>query len=209
MAGAGFTGRWSELDVVYRSPPQLLRLLQLYREERLPHANEIVPLPPAQEELPLLDLRWRQVGPDALVNALCSEVDAVFDPAARWAMSDLCIVVDSDDLGLRLRGALEARNIRVLTTIDEDERAERRLKHAFFHGSARVKLTTIQSFKGWESPLMLVGVAQCSPEVMYTALSRLRRDDGGSRLTVVCGNPEEATFGAAWPTFENDAPQPQ
>lgn len=208
MAGAGFTGRWSELDIVYRSPPQLLRLLQLYRNQRLPEANEIVPLPPAQDELPLLDLCWRQVRPETLVAAMCREVDAVFAPGAPWAMSDLCIVVDSDELGLEVRDALTARNIRILTMIDENERAERRLKHAFFHGSARVKLTTIQSFEGWESPLMLVGVIGCSPEVMYTALSRLRRDDSGSRLTVVCANPEESAFGAEWPQYEDEARVP-
>jgi hypothetical protein len=206
MQGAGFSGPWNELTVSYRCPPQLLRLLRLYREERLPKNDEVVPLPASnpQDELALLDLRWRQVDGSHLLPALLEEVDAIFGTWRSFAVSDLCICVDSDALGLSLRDALEQRNIGVLTTIDSNRRAEKRLKYAFFNDTGRVKLTTIQSFKGWEAPLLLVGMQSAKPQLTYTALSRLRRDDGGSRLTVVCADPGHATFGRQWPSFRDD-----
>lgn len=204
MVGAGFRGEWSELKVAYRSPPQLLRLLERYRRNRLPEAAvDSAPIP-GQEELALLELRWRQVDPDDLIIAMCDEVAALFESQQLHSMSDLCVLVDSDALGLELADALMRRNIRTITTIHDDERVSRQLKRAFFGGDARVKLTTIHSFKGWESPLVLVGLRRCSPQVTYTALSRLRRSDSGSRLTVVCADEEEASFGSEWPVFQDD-----
>ena len=53
-------------------------------------------------------------------------------------------------VGLSLTGLLTTKGVHVLHTFDEDQQNSRRQKRAFFQGAARIKATTLHSFKGWE-----------------------------------------------------------
>jgi hypothetical protein len=87
-----------------------------------------------------------------------------------------------------------------------DRKLERQQKLYFFKGDARVKATTIHSFKGWEGRHLVVaignGEGQRARSAVYTALTRLKRHPGGSHLTVVCTSTELEEFGRGWPEFE-------
>jgi len=203
MIGAGFPGgRWSELNVSYRMPVELTHLLAAFHDLFL-HDSEIQPLVAAsQQELPLLRLRWRQTSPDSLGSHIVDELVGLVDDGA---FSDVCVIADNKDSALTAITELEARKIRCVHTLGKDPREERTRKHAFFRGDARVKVTTIHSFKGWESPRLLVALSEPSPAVAYTALTRLLRNDAGSSLTVVCSSDYFREFGASWPDFVDSA----
>ena len=203
MIGAGFPGgRWGELDLSYRLPVELVRLLHRFHHEFLPESDEGPPKAAVQDELPLLRLRWRQVAPDAIATGLVEELVEV---VAHGSFSDVCVIVDTKAAALAAIDELQRRNITCLHTIADDSRAERRLKHAFFRGDARVKVTTIHSFKGWESSRLLIAITEDSPQLAYTALTRLLRSDDGASLTVICANPRFRDFGSSWPIFEETA----
>ena len=72
----------------------------------------------------------------------------------------------------------------------------------FFMGDARVKATTLHSFKGWESRLLVVHVGHAIGSdglaSVYAALTRLKRSPEGSWLTVVCSAPELSEYGRTW-----------
>ncbi|KZZ04288.1 hypothetical protein A3744_26225 [Oleiphilus sp. HI0073] len=73
-------------------------------------------------------------------------------------------------------------------------------------GDARVKATTLHSFKGWESRLLVIYITESvSPKdlaLIYTGLTRLKRSVYGSCLTVVCSATELESYGATWPEFD-------
>ena len=76
----------------------------------------------------------------------------------------------------------------------------------FIKGDGRIKVTTLHSFKGWESKAMVVHLSRASaPDdlaLCYAGITRLKRDDFGCYLTVVNCAPELSSYGQAWPEFK-------
>jgi hypothetical protein len=139
---------------------------------------------------------------DAMLEILSASDD---DPVA---VAELVCIVDREDVGLEVAQLLGDRNISVLHTFgvgqtkDEKDKDGRRRKLAFFKGDARVKITTIQSFKGWESRALVVQISEASSPtglaLAYAAITRLKQDDRGCFLTVICSAPELKEFGQTW-----------
>jgi hypothetical protein len=100
---------------------------------------------------------------------------------------------------------LTAKGVHVLHTFDKDRKNSRRQKRAFFQGAERIKATTLHSFKGWEARHLILFVESVERAedraLIYTALTRLRRHEVGSALTVVCCCPELFAYGQSWPEF--------
>lgn len=212
MKGAGFRGVWGTLENSYRMSPALCRLASSYVERFQPDTDDHRPVP-AQGELEYqTELRWVQLESsesavaacvDALLGILASSHD---DPVA---VADLVCLVDREKIGLGVARRLCEMQIRVVHTFgignDEKDAQEdgRRRKLRFYKGDARVKVTTIQSFKGWESRALVVQVSNASgPKglaLAYAGITRLKRSDRGCFLTVVCSAPRLREFGQTWP----------
>ncbi len=201
MTGSGLVGRWNELRVSYRMPPALTGLVRDFRERFLPLHDEILPEPRAQQELSFLRLRWCQADAQGSTAACLEEIAAV---VAGGAFSDICVVTTTRDSVLAVVSALKNRNIECIHTVHADPKLERQMKHFFFRGDARVKVTTIHSFKGWEMPRLVVLLDDAAPALAYTALSRLSSGETGSALSVVCTVDAFAEYGATWPEHQDD-----
>ena len=93
------------------------------------------------------------------------------------------------EMGHALVNEFEQRDVHVINTFGQDDRESRRKKLAFFQGDARVKATTLHSFKGWEARHLVLYVSTiASPEdcaLLYTALTRLKKHQQG-RLAHGC-----------------------
>jgi len=74
---------------------------------------------------------------------------------------------------------------------------------AFFQGDARVKLTTLHSFKGWETRALVVQISTAKSaealSLVYAGITRLKTTDAGSYLTVINTTQELAEYGKKWP----------
>lgn len=212
MNGAGFRGPWGVLESSHRMSPSLCRRAAEFVDRFQPDVDDHRPIP-AQGELEFrTELRWVQLEPREPVAAAC--VDAMLeilsisndDPVA---VAELVCIVDREDIGLEIVRLVQAKNIRVLHTFglgktkSERDTDGRRRKLAFFKGDARVKITTIQSFKGWESRALVVQISEASDPtgsaLAYAAITRLKQDDRGCFLTVVCSAPQLREFGQNWP----------
>lgn len=209
MRGAGFVGNWARLAVSYRMPPSLVDYAREFAREFLP--ADTVDLPVSHQlELDLAPcrLRWVQADPEAVAATAKTEAVAMLTarPEAALSVSDLTVLADSHELGERVVQLLQERGVRSIHTFAEDQRASRRAKLAFFMGDARVKVTTLHSFKGWEARALLVCLGraqeQRSRALLYAGLTRLKRHPNGSCLTVVCGDPDLALYGRTWPAFQ-------
>ena len=104
---------------------------------------------------------------------------------------------------------LERRKIKTVSTFGPKHRQRRREKMGFYMGRAEIKATTLHSFKGWESRMLVIHVSQFwteeSKALIYAALTRLKRSSQGSWLTIVCAAPELADYGKTWPDHNERA----
>jgi hypothetical protein len=212
MTGAGFVGPWATLDVTYRLPPALARLMADFVREHLPESSAMSPIVAAQEELDLYAtrLRWVQVTEDLLGSASVEAIRTTIaaDPpagAGPVSVADLVFIADEHELGREVVEGLTRLGVRVHHTFAKDQREQRAQKVYFFKGDGRMKATTIHSFKGWEGSHLVIalrrGRGAQSLSAVYTALTRLKAAMGGSSLTVVSAAPELESFGRSWPEF--------
>jgi hypothetical protein len=121
------------------------------------------------------------------------------------SFSDLTVLVDAQELGEKIVSVVGANGTRCISTFERSKAKSRSKKLAFFMGDARIKVTTIHSFKGWETRALLICIQRAKNQrdlaLLYSGLTRLKRHSSGSFLTVVCAEEDLANFGKGWPDF--------
>jgi hypothetical protein len=128
----------------------------------------------------------------------------VTGPKGGAANADITFICDDIAFGKGVTGELDTYSgIRTIHTFENDRMEQVRKKMAFWKGDARIKATTLHSFKGWESRLLVVYVGHAAGDEslasIYVALTRLKRSPAGSWLTVVCSAPQLQVYGATFP----------
>ncbi len=204
MIGCGFSGAWSELRTCYRMPQELAGDTYRFATMYLGH-NEAPPLPRAQDALPYgrVHKRWIQVSQGDVVSRFVEEflrLPASDDGTTELPYADVVMLVPSHSAGVDVLEEMQRRScgINLCRTVDRDKRTARKLKCAFWGGDPRAKLTTLHSFKGWESRAVLVLVNRDTPKSLrelYVALTRLKGCVGDSYITVVCSAPGLQEYG--------------
>ena len=224
MIGAGFSGEWMELKNGYRLPPEIVPILEDFAENFLIPSGVEVDIPEddrtERDSNPPIKLRWVQV---SQVFSVSSIVDICFEEVRRQmqhlrndtAIPDIIFLTPRNDAGRVFVERCEEKGIRVLYTFgQEDQESDtfgqenrdfpkyedsRRRKLAFFLGDAKIKATTLHSFKGWEGRHLVLYVSRIASAedraLFYTALTRLKKHPKGSMLTVVSDCPELYNFG--------------
>lgn len=164
-----------------------------------------------QEDLDLYPskLKWVHTPPDDAIDVCLDEIFKVMKDSEGepLAFSDVTFLSFSHRFGASVVQALNSKNINVIHTFSEDSRESRRLKMGFYMGDSRVKATTLHSFKGWESRILVIYIGgSFTPEsltLIYTGLTRLKRCDNGglSYLTIISSVNELIEYGKSWPDF--------
>ena len=214
MVNAGFHGPWAELKTNYRLPTAVVPLVRRFAKEFL--TDEEIDIPEVDQrenQMEFADLfpdeiRWLQVRRESNeLDACDSELRRMMQRlcAHHTAVSDITFL-SGTDLGRRFVERQNGKGLDVLHTFDEDPRNSRRQKRAFFQGAACIKGTTLQSFKGWEARHLIVFVASVEraedKALLYSALTRLRRHEQGSCLTVVSCCDQLRAYAKSWPEYE-------
>ena len=208
MKGAGFSGKWAELDVSYRMPATALEMAANFASKYLPESLRIVPRRPQIEmALEPCYLRWVQHTGDDDSQVCCDEILGLFTRAgsAGLSMTDVTFLCDVKSIGYEVVKKLGMKGIRCVHTYDPDEKESRRQKVGFYMGDARVKATTLHSFKGWEARILVIYIERCttpqSLSLLYTGLTRIKRHTEGSFLTVISKDIQLKSYGETWPDF--------
>ena len=209
MTGAGFPGgRWAKLDVSYRLPPDALRMAQDYARRFLPDETRDIPeLDQGTLEIFPCDLRWIQCEEqDSMRNCVNATLGMMRKTGkSGLANADITFLTDDIDFGREVVDELSTYRIHAAHTFERDKSKQDRMKMAFYLGDARVKATTLHSFKGWESRVLVIHIRRATGSegmaAIYAGLTRLKRSHEGSHLTVVCSAPELAAFGETWPAY--------
>lgn len=208
MRGAGFAGDWTKLNVSYRLPSGLIDFVREFGRRFLPGDSTDLP-PTRQLELHInpCQLRWVQVGPGQAASTTVDEAWNLMKShsQAGVSVSDMTVLVDNQELGQSIVSLIGEQGARCVNTFEKDKRQGRRKKLAFFMGDARIKATTLHSFKGWETRALLICIEHAKDKqamaLLYAGLTRLKQHPSGSFLTVVCGEPNLEEYGRSWPDF--------
>lgn len=222
LTGTGISSNWYNLETSYRLPPEIVPILEDFSENFLIPSGVEVDIPPKDKQMeldfdPQIKLRWVQVSSVSSIAEICFE-------EARWQMKclgndtaipDIIFLTPSNDTGLVFVEKCEEKGVHVLDTFAQEDQEpdpfgqgdrnfrkhenSRRKKLAFFLGDARIKATTLHSFKGWEGRHLILYVNRIASAedraLFYTALTRLKQHPNGSMLTVVSSCPELYSFG--------------
>lgn len=208
MAGAGFTGgRWAQLQDCYRLPPVAQNVARDFAQRFLPPETLDLPIP-KQDSLDLYShLRWIQCVPEQAQKTCIDAMAAMMQQAGKsdLANSDIVFLSDTTSFGAEVTKDLLGYGIKTVDTFDADQFQRQRQKIGFWMGDARIKATTLHSFKGWEARLLVVYIGNAiTPEslaLIYAGLTRLKRDEKGCWLTVVCSASELADYGQTWAKY--------
>ena len=210
MKGAGFTGPWAELKISYRLPPKLVSHVKHFAERFLPEEKVDLPVSP-QGELDIYPcrLRWVQTSIERAPEVCCKEILAMVpkaDPEV-LAISEITFLTTNQELGNGIVNRLDKNKIKCVHTFTNHSRESRRKKMGFYMGDARIKATTLHSFKGWEARALVLYIGHAfdkrSMAAAYAGLTRVKRNVKGSYLTVVCAAQELEQYGRTWPDFES------
>ena len=217
MAGAGFSGPWKELKDNHRLPSEMLPVLKVFADDFLLPSGVEVDLPTSKQleldldELP--ELRWVHVrSGNSLTEVSFEEVRRQMRLLQEdTAIPDIIFLAQNNSLGLEFVKRCEKENINVRHTFGKDissgqaadsirnNKDSSRMKLLFFMGDARIKATTVHSFKGWEGRHLVVQINSVeTPEeraLFYTAITRLKKHHNGGKLTVVSSSQDLSNFG--------------
>ena len=210
MVGAGFHGNWLDLKESYRLPHSFIPYLTKFINHFLKDQEKIVPFTtPKQNELDFYpcNLKWLNRKND-ITNICVDEMLSIIkkDTNKDRAFTDLTFITDNEKVGIKVIKKLkEQHGIETVHTfkLDGDKRySQKKRKMSFWKGTPKVKATTIHSFKGWEARLLIININHAKSikdySVIYTALTRIKKHNLGSHLTVICSDEKLFEYGKTW-----------
>jgi hypothetical protein len=215
LTGTGLSSKWFDLPISYRMPEHLIDLTAEFAKSFLNPEDAILPVSVSRGlNLTQDTLSWVQCDKGREVEGCLAATQSILDLRVRFVSTpDITIVVDDANIGWSLISELwEKFKIRAIHTFgnpkavaSERVQESRGKKLAFFKGDARAKITTIQSFKGWESSVIILCISKartfedCS--LAYTGMTRLKALNDGAVMTVVSSASELTDFGREWPNW--------
>lgn len=211
MLGAGFSGPWTELEGSYRMPGDMVPIANAFARryitgerisaEVLDDHDEVVQRSSATGR------RWLNLDrPHELGRSIGTEVVRLLAENPTLSPSDVVFLCEHHDDGLAAVGEIERAGHAVhhIFATRESERPIRTRR--FWPDADGVKGCTVQSFTGWETPALVMGVgtADRSRRLAYVAMTRIAgRISGVGHLSVVNSDLTIAGFHS---TFEQWAP---
>jgi len=216
LRGTGLSSSWFELPVSYRMPEPLVDLAADFAKVFLPASEATLPVPPNRGlDLVPVTLGWTQCDSADAVQACIAAIAKILASTTHTvAAADLTFITDDADVGFSVVQAMWTHfKIRCIHTLgspgssaEERVKESRRKKLAFHKGDARAKVTTIQSFKGWESSVLVLYLSKADSadqlSLAYTGMTRLKAVDRGALMAVICSAGRLEPFGRQWPSFD-------
>jgi hypothetical protein len=187
MTGAGFSGPWAEIGGSFRMPADVSPLSRSFARQYLgvDMATDWS-APPGGEPT---NRRWLNVRDD-LGSRVGDRVVELLDTYPGLAERDLVFLCPTHDDGLRAVQRIEAAGVQVQHVFAEQDQERRRRKQRFQPNEPGVKGSTIESFKGWESPCVIVGIGERTSRAKldavarraYVGMTRVKRPSSGTPI---------------------------
>lgn len=185
MLGAGFSGPWTELKGSYRMPTDIVPYANAFAERYLDGERIAGVVPRDHAELfgaaVATRRNWENVhSTKELGSAIGSEVVRLLTEHPDVRPHDIAFLCEHHDQGLQAVEVIEAAGYPVhhIFAINSTERGRR--KKRFWPDAPGIKGCTVHSFKGWETPALVMGIGRSenSRRLAYVAMTRIRVGGG-------------------------------
>ena len=208
LAAAGFTDPWIRMTTSYRMAPELIGSTNEFARSFIAE-DAVVPEVADDQGVVVGHVSaairsWRNVERVAdLGVAVGREVVRLLRENPELAPRDVVYLCEYHHDGLAAAQEIEAAGHSVHHVYSRDPDERHRSKGRFWPDADAVKGCTVHSFKGWDSPAVVVGIAmeERSRRLAYASMTRVSSTAGAatSYLSVVNADPRMADF---QPTFE-------
>ena len=208
MVGAGFSGTWTELTGSYRMPSDLVPLANAFAERFVDGERLEAGVPDDQLDIAgsMTPTRrtWinvssrREFGP-----AIGHEVVRLLTTYPDLNPSDLVFLCEHHDDGLAAVTVIEAAGFEVHHIFAKKDADRSRRKNRFWPDSPGVKGCTVLSFKGWETPALVMGIDtdERSRRLAYVSMTRVKIPGNGRPAFLSVIN-RDLTIASFQSTFE-------
>ena len=211
MFGAGFSGPWTELKGSYRMPSDMVPIANAFAQryitgERL-SAEVLGDHDDVVQRSSITNRQWLNITrTNELGRSIGIEVVRLLADNPELSPSDVVFLCEHHDDGLAAVREIEraGHSVHHIFSKFESDRAVR--KRRFWPDADGVKGCTVQSFKGWETPALVMGIRRDphSRRLAYVAMTRIAgRISGVGFLSVINSDLTVAGFQS---TFEDWAP---
>jgi len=187
MLGAGFSGKWTEITSSYRMPGDLVEIANEFAEHYVTGEQIAgrVPRPCVEADITHTATsqsvrRWFNTERAGQLGIeVGHEVVRLLTENPHVAPNDVAFLLEAHSDGLAAVIEIERAGYAVHHVFSETarERESRRLR--FWPGSNDIKGCTVDSFKGWEAPAVVMGIgtSKRSSRLAYVSMTRTK---GGS-----------------------------
>lgn len=207
LSAAGFVEPWITMASSYRMAPELTEATNQFARTFIDDEGA-VPEVPADQEAVVGRVSpgvrsWRNLERVAdLGVAIGHEVIRLLAEHPDLSPRDVVYLCEYHHDGLAAASLIEAAGYPVhhVYSRDPDERHQRKAR--FWPDANAVKGCTVHSFKGWESPAVVLGIGmeERSRRLAYGSMTRVSSTQGtsASYLVVLNADPRMAEFGAVF-----------
>jgi hypothetical protein len=209
LEAAGFSEPWLHMTSSYRMAPELVRSTNEFARSFID--DDVVVPEVAEDQAAVVGhvaaavRTWRNVEQVAELGvAVGREVVRLLREHPELTPRDVVYLCEYHHDGLAAARVIEAAGYPVHHVYSRDPDERHRSKGRFWPDADAVKGCTVHSFKGWESPAVVVGIAmeERSRRLAYASMTRVSStsaDSDTSYLVVVNADPRMVDF---QPTFE-------
>lgn len=210
MTGSGLVGSWTLLTGSYRLPRDMAPIVNTFAArfvegERI-HAD--IPDDHVAISGEFFPTRRRWLNIMSTVELGRSVGEAVVEMCAAHddlSPADIVFLCEEHEQGREAVRVIEAAGLPVHHIFASHKQDVSRRKRRFWPDAPGIKGCTVQSYKGWESPALVMGIGARphSLRLGYVAMTRLRvREGGPATITVVNANPVAYTFDSSFSVWE-------
>lgn len=211
MLGAGFSGPWTELKGSYRMPGDIVPIANAFAQRFLTGERLSGEVLGDQDDVvqrsSTTQRRWFNIDRTRdLGMSIGQEVVRLLAENPSLSPRDVVFLCESHDDGVDAVAEIEAAGHAVHHIFSKHKPARPMRKRRFWPDADGVKGCTVHSFKGWETPALVMGIrrSENSRRLAYVAMTRIAgRADGIGHLSVVNSDLNIAGFQS---TFEHWAP---
>lgn len=159
----GFKGRPGYLKESLRIPPKVIdKINQLNNHFQANNDNILYPsISLNNQQLSVLNEHtlWYNVNSSTIKKQIQQVLVAYENLEQLYSQDDITILTTNENTGVEIVKALEAKGKKVTHVYDlnksKDLETRRNEKWKFYGGTGRLKVSSIHSFKGWESPSII------------------------------------------------------
>ncbi len=203
MLGAGFSGPWTELKGSYRLPNDMVPVANDFSGRYLSGERLVGEVTTDQLQLVggsgVTVRTWRNIDRERdLGTSIGHEVVRLLVDHPELAVDDVVFLCNDHRDGLDAVAIIEAAGHPVHHVFAKSDRDRSRRKRRFWPDAPGIKGCTVHSFKGWETPALVMGIGrgERSKRLAYVAMTRITGSSSGAPalLSIVNSDVQIAEF---------------